>query len=316
MAARTKWVLVTIAAVCWACSDARPVVSVSLEHADAYAQRAEDASGGKRGLRMAVGARMTPASGYTYYWQLHRYLEEKLGRNIVLVDRKSYTEVSDLLKNGEVDVAFVCSALYVAGHDQYDLDLLVAPQVRGEAMYHSDIIVNADSPIADLEGLRGKKFAFTDPMSNTGRLAPAYMLGQMGETSESFFGAIIYTHAHDSSIRAVADGVVDGAAVDSLMWEYMSAKEPEVAGRTRVVARSESYAVPPVAVRPGLEPEIREELRAALLGAYEDPIGRGILAGMMIDRFVELEDSAYESVRGLMLWHDGSEGVTRVAGKL
>ena len=103
------------------------------------------------------------------------------------------------LKN--IDVAFVCSGPYVDGHDAFGLELLVAPRAYGGAVYYAYIIAARDSPIARLEDFRGKRFAFTDPLSNTGKLVPTYMLARMNETPESFFKEFVFTKAHDKSMQ-------------------------------------------------------------------------------------------------------------------
>jgi len=82
-------------------------------------------------------------------------------------------------------------------------------------------------------------FAFTDPDSNTGRLVPTFWLSQIGERPESFFSKTIYTYSHDNSILAVNRALVDGAAVDGLIWEYYHRKNPVFTSKTRVIRKSE-----------------------------------------------------------------------------
>jgi phosphonate transport system substrate-binding protein len=134
-------------------------------------------------------------------------------------------------------------------------------------------------------------------MSNSGKLVPEYLLAQQGETPERYFGEIIYTSAHDKSIRAVADGEIDGAAVDSLVYDYLIRKEPPLAKKTRILSRSAPYGIPPVVVRPDISPALRESLRTALLSMHEDPEGSLILQGMMLRRFVPANDAAYGTIR-------------------
>lgn len=304
MAGCAVWAAMLICSLSWSCSGKKKVKSVSLKDVAVTAPAGGDTHPAARPVRIAVGAMITPDAGYSYYWQFLKYVEKKLGRDIALVDRKTYAEINHLLQAGDLDAAFVCGKPYVLGHDEFGLELLVAPQANGETVYYSYIIVPVESEVVDFEGLRGKKFAFTDPMSNSGKLAPTYMLGQIGETPESFFSSTVYTHAHDKSIRAVAEGVVDGAAVDSLIWEYAEATNSDLARRTRIVKKSPPYGIPPVAVRPGLPAELKDSLRRIILAAHEDPEGRKILKGMMIDRFVELDDSAYQSIREMKLWEE------------
>ncbi len=255
-------------------------------------------------LRIAVGAMITPKAGFAYYHQLLKYIEGKLKTPVRFVDRGSYAEVNKLMRTGDIDVAFVCGRPYIHGHDEFGMELQVASQVHGETVYYSYVIVSKDSPIERFEGLRGKSFAFTDPLSNTGMLAPTYMLAGMGETPGSFFQKYIYTYAHDKSIRAVAQGIVDGAAVDHLIWEYLSRTNPEITSKIKVIEKSPPYGIPPVVVRPGLDPELKERIKQIFLNAHKNERGREILKGMMIDRFVTVDDGAYDSTREMKAWID------------
>jgi phosphonate transport system substrate-binding protein len=90
---------------------------------------------------------------------------------------------------------------------------------------------------------------------------------------------------------------VDGASVDSLIYDYLAGKDPEVAAQTKVIARSEPFGIPPVVVRPDIPKGLRAKLRTALLHMDKNPKGLQILKGMKIQRFVESDDSAYDSIR-------------------
>lgn len=253
-------------------------------------------------LRFALGGMLTPKEGFSYYYQLTQYVGQKLGMPVKVISTGSYAGINAQLKSGDVDIAFVCGAPYVDGHDDFGLELLVAPQAYGDTVYYSYIIVHRDSPIRSFEELRGKTFAFMDPLSNSGKLIPTYMLTRMQETPESFFKSTIYTYAHDKSIKAVAQKVVDGAAVDSLIWEYANRINPEFTSKTKIVAKSQPCGIPPVVVRPNLDPEMKQRLQQIFLGAHEEEPGKQILKGMMTDKFVVLQDAAYNSIREMKAW--------------
>lgn len=251
-------------------------------------------------IALGIGSMITPKEGYVYYQRLVDYLEKRLALPVVAVDRGSYEEFNRLLREGELDVAFVCGGPYIEGKDEFGLELLAMPEtLSGETVYYSYFIVPAGSPATRFEDLRGKRFAFTDPLSNSGKLVPEYMLAQMGETPESFFGKVVYTSAHDKSIRAIAEGEFDGAAVDSLIYDYLVRKEPLLGKKVRILARSEPYGIPPVVVRPGIPNPLRERLRNVLLTMHEDPEGALILQGMMLRRFVPANDAAYGTIRAM-----------------
>ncbi|MBE0501196.1 MAG: phosphate/phosphite/phosphonate ABC transporter substrate-binding protein [Desulfuromonadales bacterium] len=249
-------------------------------------------------LRLGIGSMITPKDGYIYYRRLTDYLETRLERPVTIVDRGTYREFNDLLASGGLDLAFVCGGPYVEGHADFDLKLLVVPQTPGgETVYYSYLIVPATSSARSFGDLRGGKFAFTDPQSNTGYLVPNYMLARLEETPDNFFGEIIYTYAHDKSIHAVAAGKVDGAAVDSLIYDYLAKVNPELVAKIRILSRSHPYGIPPVVVRPDLPEDEQSRLRQIFLTMHDDPEGQSILAGMMIGRFVVSDDASYDGIR-------------------
>ena len=262
---------------------------------------AASATGSTRApLRVAVAGVVSPKETFKTYQDLLQYLGARLDRPVELVQRKTYAEVNDLVRDGGIDLAFVCSQAYVQGQQDFGMEALAAPEVRGQSLYYSYVIVPADSPAAGFDDLRGKVFAFTDPDSNTGRLVPTYLLQQRGLSPESFFHKVVYTYSHDNSIKAVADKLVDGAAVDSLVYDYTAAHDPALAARTRIILRSEPFGAPPVVVNPALAPDLKARLRETILGMHEDPRGRAILDGLMIDRFVVPDQSSYESIREML----------------
>lgn len=297
---RRIFAIVFIVFLFTSCEQDRPARKVSLEknRKPLVQQQAHD----PEALRIAVGATITPKEGFAYYRSLLDYIGEKLGKRVEFIDRDSYAEINEMLKAGEIDLAFVCSGPYVDGHDEFGLDLLVQPQAYGETVYYSYIIVSVDSPIDSFERLRGKLFAFTDPKSNTGKLVPTYILAKMGETPEAFFESYVFTYGHDKSVKAVAEQLVDGAAVDSLIWEYMNRTNPDVALKTKVIYKSPPYGIPPVVVRTDLDPGVKDRLREIFRGIHEDEEGREILKGMMVDRFVQGDDSDYDTVRHMKDW--------------
>jgi phosphonate transport system substrate-binding protein len=248
-------------------------------------------------IRIAVAAIISPKETFQSYRNLLDFISEQIDRPIQLVQRKTYQEVNDLIEKNQIDAAFVCTGAYVQGHDDFGMELLVAPVVNGATVYHSYIIANRDSPLNALEDLEGKVFAFTDPLSNTGKAAPTDMLARIGKKPESFFSKTIFTYSHDNSIKAVANKVVDGASVDSLVWEYLNQNDPKETSRTRIIAKSDPYGIPPVVIPKGIDTSLKKKLLEVFLNIHKDPVGKKILNQIMIEKFVEVDDSIYDSVR-------------------
>lgn len=256
-------------------------------------------SGKPGAVRIAVGGMITPKEGFPYYREFLDYIGTELGRPVEYVDATNYEEINAMIESRDVDGAIVCSGPYVDGHGKFGLELLAAPKAYGGTVYYSYIIVPRESPAKGLDDLKGKSFAFSDPLSNSGKLVPEYMLARKGTSSKTFFSKTVYSGSHDKSIMAVADRLVDGAAVDSLIWEYLNKTKPELTGKTRILLKSDPYAIPPFVVHPSLDPELKKKLRAILLNAHTQPKGKELLDKMMTERFVPIEDSAYDSIRAM-----------------
>jgi phosphonate transport system substrate-binding protein len=244
---------------------------------------------------------VSPKETFVYYRQLLDYLAGRMGRNIELVQRKTYKEVNELIGKGQIDLAFICSGPYVSGKDKYGFDLLATPEVHGSHFYSSYLIVNKNSPYKGLEDLKGRVFAFSDPESLTGKLVPTYWLSEMHERPESFFRKVIYTYSHDNSILAVAKGLVDGAAVDGLVWDYYRHTDPALTSATRIIRKSEPYGIPPLVASSSFPSDLKERVREVLLTMHEDPEGRKILQNLLIDRFTAPREEWYDSIHQLEL---------------
>lgn len=271
------------------------------------AARAEKGSLKQPSLKVAVGAMVSPKETFIHYRNLIEYVADRLGREGELIQRKTYGEVNELIGKGEIDVAFICSGPYATGKGKYGFELLATPEVQGSHFYQSYLIVNSNSSFERLEDLRGLVFAFTDPDSHTGRLVPTYWLMELNERPETFFGKVITTYSHDNSILAVAKGLVDGAAVDSLIWEFYRIKNPSLTSGTRVIRKSDPYGIPPVVASSTLNQNLKDSIRNVLLSMHEDPEGQKTLTELMIDRFVLPREEWYDSIRQL----EGKLAVTK-----
>jgi phosphonate transport system substrate-binding protein len=251
-------------------------------------------------LRVAIAAVISPKGTLESYSPLLKYLEEKLNRPVELIQRRTYLEINDLIEHGEVDLAFVCTSAYIQGHDTFGMELLVAPQVDGKTTYNSLLIVPASSSAQNIKDLRGKVFAFTDPISLSGRVYPTYYLQQLGFTPEEFFARTFFTYSHDEAIRAVASGLADGAAVDSLVYKFTVQRDPSLKEKVRVIHTSPDFGIPPVVVSPFIRPQVKLELQTLLLGMTSDPEARAALTAIGVEKFVLINDGAYDGVRALL----------------
>lgn len=258
-------------------------------------------------IRAGVASMITPVSAVRYYQQVVEYIGKKLGIQAEMVHRTTYDEIDVMLENRELEVAFICSSPYVLDHEKFGAELLVVPQVNGEVIYHSEIIVHKDSDIESFDQLQNTTFAFVDPKSNSGKLYPTYLLARQDQSPESFFASYLYSYSHNKSVELVAKRRADGAAVDSIVYAFMKATGSPYAKETKVIHRSPQFGIPPVVVPPQLPLHLRASLKSVFIDMHNDPEGHKILAQMRIERFVEARDSDYDSIRAMRAFIDNSE---------
>jgi phosphonate transport system substrate-binding protein len=95
----------------------------------------------------------------------------------------------------------------------------------------------------------------------------------------------------------VAKKLSDGASVDSLIYDYAAKKNPTYTQLTKIIEKSPPYGIPPVVVNKSLDPKLKEAIKNAFLNMHNDPKGKAILSGIMVDKFIVPKDSDYNSVR-------------------
>lgn len=226
-------------------------------------------------------------------------LSRGMGREIELVQRRTYQEITGLLLERSVDAAWLCGYPFLQHADV--LDLVAVPVWRGGPRYQSYLIVADDDAATDLAALRGATHAFSDPDSNSGYLVTATDLIRMGARAETFFARSIFTFGHRNVVRAVADGLVRSGSVDGYVWEALATIEPELTARTRVVARSEWLGFPPVCTRrdsAGSEPI--QALQEALLGLGQTEVGQRALASLQLDGFQPASTALFDGIAARM----------------
>jgi phosphonate transport system substrate-binding protein len=236
------------------------------------------------------------------YRMLAARIGERLGRPVELVVGSSF----DQFERGEVDLGVICGLPYVwlADRRPAPVEPLAAPVLAGDRyggrpVYWSDVIVRRDSPIACLEELRGRSWAFNEPASHSGHTVTLYGLVRMG-ARPGFFARVVEAGFHQRAIRLVAGGAVDAAAIDSQVLAVELRDHPRLADRLRVVDAFGPSTIQPVVAASRLPDRLKDEVRELLVGLGDDPSTRPTLAHGFIDRFAVVDDAAYDDIRAML----------------
>lgn len=223
------------------------------------------------------------------------YLSRQTGREVQLVQRRTYEEITTLLLSGQLTAAWICG--YPLVQYREELSLVAVPLWEKQPLYSAYLIVPRGRTAAGIDDLRGDLHAFSDPNSNSGYLVTAALLAEKGLRPESFFRDVIFTYGHRNVVRAVASGLAQSGSVDGYVWEVMASLQPDLTGRTAVIRKSELLGFPPVASLASQAAASDVQLiRKALLAMSEDAEGREVLSLLRLDGFAEEPNTLYDSI--------------------
>lgn len=235
--------------------------------------------------------------GFLGQWR--DYLAHAMGRPVDFVQRGSYREVVDLLRQDRLHFAWLCGYPYV--REQRWLRLLAVPVYQGKPLYRSYLIVPAsDAATATIADLRDRVFAFSDPDSNSGYLYPYYRLSRANTSPARFFRRTFFTYAHKKVVEAVALEVAHGGAVDGYVWDTLARTHPELTARTRVADRSPSFGFPPLVSGPAASASLHRRMQEILFAMHESPDGTRFLQQLNLDRFTGATPALYAEIEAML----------------
>ena len=237
-----------------------------------------------------------PTEMVKLYRPLLNLLEQNLAAElkepveIQLQVAKTYEDGIKALTEGTFDFSQVGPVSYVQAKEKSaKLELLAIEGTKGQKAVNGVICVLSNSPIQKVEDLKGKKFAFGDQFSTTGRYSSQLYLVEHGIRG-SDLGGFEYLERHDRVGAAVAGGDFDAGALNERTFR----KLVEGGAPLRALAYFPIDGRPWVA-REGLPMRLRAALQAALLAVKDpkvlSPIGEEGLV------FLSGDDSDFASTR-------------------
>ncbi|MXN63385.1 PhnD/SsuA/transferrin family substrate-binding protein [Stappia sp. GBMRC 2046] len=176
------------------------------------------------------------------------------------------------------------------------VSLVGAPAYRLEGCepgeYCSALVVRDDDPADGLGDLRGRRVAYNMEGSQSGHAAMLATVAPLAHGGR-FFTQALATGSHRASVRAVAEGAADVAAVDAVSWELAKRFEPS-ASRLRVLLRTRPTPGLPfiTALRPA------DELRriAEAVAAGIDGLDGGTKEALLLTGFVPFTEADYDVI--------------------
>jgi phosphonate transport system substrate-binding protein len=227
---------------------------------------------------------------------------DALGMSTELVVETDYENC----RNDINDICFVCSLPYVvferAGNSPavpVAAPVLVGERYLDKPIYFSDVIVHADSGARSFADLRGRSWAYNEPLSHSGYGITRYHLVQMEETS-GFFGDVIEAGFHEKAIAMVAAGTVDASAIDSQVLAIQMRDQPEYQESLRIIDSLGPSTIQPVAVSRRFPDAFKQDVASILCDLHNDPECAELFRHGLVDRFVRAGPSDYDDIRSML----------------
>jgi phosphonate transport system substrate-binding protein len=237
---------------------------------------------------------------------VYEAIAEEVGRRLGVPTELVVETSYESCREDRNEVCFVCSLPYVTFEREgiSPAEPVAAPVLEGDRyggrpIYFSDVIVRRDRPFRSFSDLRGRSWAYNEPLSHSGYGITRYHLVRMGET-EGFFGEVVEAGFHEESIRMVARGDVDASAIDSQVLAVAMRDDPGLAETIRVIDALGPSTIQPVAVSKRVPDELREGIRDVLLTMADDTGCRERLAHGMVERLVAVDASSYDDIRMML----------------
>ncbi len=237
--------------------------------------------------------------------QIAAYLASRLELKVEFINDLPWEQRERLLDLGEMHAGWICGLPYVRKADlpAPAIELLAAPVMQAarygrRPVYFSDVIVRKESRFQTFSDLRGASWAYNEPNSQSGYNITRYHLATLGER-DGFFGRVIQAGSHQASLQMVLDGEIDASAIDSTVLETEFIDHPEIRPRLRSLAALGPSPIPPWVVHTRLPLALRQRLHSAFLSMEHDPLGREVLRGGQMIRFVPVSDGDYDPIRAM-----------------
>ena len=179
----------------------------------------------------------------------------------------------------------------------------------GEATYSSVIVVQGNLPGEDLSEFAGATVAVNGPHSQSGYTALMMELERRG-LPIPFFARARISGSHSASIRLLAEGSADIAAIDCISFAHFQRDAGPDVARVRVIGQTPAAPAPPYITSVSREPRVDAILYESLCKTIEGPEARPACEALFLERVVapnEEIQAGVETVRSA--WRRASKAV-------
>ena len=226
------------------------------------------------------------------------YLSKKTGVEVKFTVLSRYGNIIDRFTSENMDGAFFGSFTGALAIEKLGVVPLARPvNLDNTSSYRGYLFVRRDSKIRDVTGMKGKRMVFVEKATTAGYIFPLAYLKEHGiKDVDHFFSSFYFAGSHDAAIHAVLEGQADIGAAKHSIYDRVKADDARVARDLVIIAESPWVPSNGLCVRKGLDKELQQKLKQALLTLDKDPEGAAVLQQLGALRFIETSIRDYQPV--------------------
>jgi len=219
----------------------------------------------------------------------------KTGTKVKLKILRRYGNIIDNFNSAGLDGAFFGSFTYALAHAKLGVEVLARPVAPDNtSTYHGLIIVRKDNGVRNIEGMRGKRFAFVDKATTAGYLLPLDYFRRHGISNyKEYLKEAYYAGTHEDAIYDVLNKKADIGAAKNTVFKRLAAADPRIREELSVLERSPDVPENGIALRKDIDEPVRRKLKETLLNMHLDPEGKQALERLGALRFTETTNEEY-----------------------
>ncbi|HLY65526.1 MAG TPA: phosphate/phosphite/phosphonate ABC transporter substrate-binding protein, partial [Chloroflexota bacterium] len=228
-----------------ACGGATPASTAPVASKPAAQPPASSSPAPSQEIIMAFTPSSDPNALLTNATPITDYVAKVSGLKLKPFITTDYTATIEAMTSKKVDVAWLAPTAYVFAHDQNGAQVIYKALRKNaktgnlDDSYLGTILVPTNSPVKDIKDLKGKKFAFVDPVSTSGYIYPTALLLKNGIDPKKDLAAT-FAGGHDAAALAVYQGNADAAATfEDAPAQLLASKFPDIDQKLRVLAKTD-----------------------------------------------------------------------------
>ena len=240
--------------------------------------------------------------------ELENYLERETGYEIEIYVPTSYAGVVEALRFGQADLAFMSAwpsylAVEKAGATLELAEVrqvVIGEEAVEETFYYSYWVTKPDAPYQTLEDLKGARAAFSSPLSTSGYVMPMNKLVEEGLVSvaeggtvdpKSYFSEVLFAGGYGQAWDALKNDQVD---VSIIAGDVSESLYRDVLANTKVIDQQGPIPSHGVVFSKDVDPQVKQNLKAALLKLGTDDASREIMKKLVSAIFVGFRETTAE----------------------